>query len=94
MRNLFSKTVLIAAGLIAAAPAVATDFDAIAITVATQDLDLANPSDVARLDARLARAAGAVCMSGDMGGIAGRRAFETCKADALEAARAQRLARR
>lgn len=88
-KSFLSSVMLIAASLAATPPAVANDFDAVSITVETGDLDLSKPSDVARLNSRLGRAASAVCADGSGNGSAGRNAFNLCKTDALSAARAQ-----
>lgn len=61
MRNFFSAAVVVAASLTVAAPACATDFDAVSTSVITSDLDLGDAGDIARLDRRLVRAADAAC---------------------------------
>ena len=79
--------------LVAAAPAVAApaayDPNAMSVTVATSDLDLGDAADRIRLDARIDRAADAVCDAGDMRGVAARRSFAACKAAAMRAGRAR-----
>lgn len=89
MRALLSSAFLAAAAILAAAPVAASDYDAISIGVSTDDLDLTDASDLARLNARVNRAAAQACAAGSMGGVAGQRATGACRAQAVDAARAR-----
>lgn len=89
MRHLLSASLIAAAMLAAVAPAAAArDHDAISIGVSTEDLDLTDASDLARLNARVNRAAAQACAAGSVGGVGGLRATGTCRTQAVDAARA------
>lgn len=76
--------------LLTTAPAAAaSDRDTMSVTVAMSDLDLGKASDLARLDARINRAANVVCGSGDVRGTQARNSFTNCKTAAMRAARTQ-----
>lgn len=78
----FSLAVL-AVSLVAAAPAAAVDFDSVSMEVATRGLNLADAGDVARLEARIGRAATSVCAAPGTWGAAALRAFNECRQSAL-----------
>lgn len=73
--------------MFAAAPAASQDSDTMSVTVAMSDLDLTKAADLARLDARINRAANTVCGSSNVRGVVAHSSFNICKATAMQSAR-------
>lgn len=90
MHKVFLLTMAVVAGsLVPAPPACAADLDAVSIDVAVHDLDLGTAAGLARLDARLARAATQACEAPSRKGAFNNQTFSACKTAALGAARTQ-----
>ena len=77
---------------LSSAPAVAetpAPVVAASVTVDYADLDLTSPTGAATLDARVENAAEKVCVRPDLRDLKGMQAFETCTAEARDAAMEQ-----